>query len=362
MEKKIDKKPYISEENELRRLEIATARFSRALENRDYALMEKYLSEGANVNATIEEEDISSVAKYAEEGNLEGVKFLLEHGANPSGLSFYKSALFMAMERKDQEMVDLLLKYNAKSNKEPVVAMATEDNNLKLVSLLLEHGENPDSWLCKFEGPYEDDTACYPPLAFAIKNRNKEMIEALLSHNADFDKKVEVYDWYSRRRIASYSLVRCAGDNFSDDFVRYVKQKRREQVLDKLTKKENALASGMNHKDLKAYLSEVYRANWYLNSDLQEFKDYINNLGEDVQERRSKMASVLRILRKKFGFYSAIQMAKKLRQGEIADEFAREKRKDLRTEMGTIYKNISHLERTEKILQNELSKGRIERN
>ena len=361
MPKETDEKQKAFAESERIRLEIATRNFSKALENKDYALMEKYLSEGADVNATIEIEDVSSVAKYAKEGNLEGVKFLLDHGANPSGLSFYKSALYFAVKRKDSEMVNLLLDHGGKSNNEPVVAMAAENDDLKMLNSLLEHGENPNLWLPKSEGTYEDYTACYPPLAFAMKNRNKKMIESLSSHNADFDQKVEVYHWYSRRKATSYSLVKCAGNDLSDDFVCYVKRKKREQMLEKLTKRENTLLSNMNPNDLKVYLCEVYRANWNFHSDFHDFKDHINNLGKDVQERRGKMAGVLRILRKKFGSHSAIQMAKTLRQGEIPDEFARKKRKDLRTEMGSIYKNIAILKHKEEIFNKKLSEFPNER-
>ena len=65
----------------------------------------------------VDQYDFSLLPKACEDGEIELVKLLLKNGAHPEKIYYEdKKALFYALERKNKEMIELLLNHGAKIN------------------------------------------------------------------------------------------------------------------------------------------------------------------------------------------------------------------------------------------------------
>ena len=148
----------------------------------DASMLEMLLMRGADANAVdpIYSGGKSLILLSAEKKFTDGMKLLFQYGAN-GACSDSAAALACAIKERNLEMTQLLLSHGADAN--AVDPNYSEDKSLILLSaeynftdgmkLLFQYGAN---------GACSDLAAA---LACAIKERNLEMMQLLLSHGAD---------------------------------------------------------------------------------------------------------------------------------------------------------------------------------
>ena len=130
--------------------------------------------------------------KYARKGNIDGCKQLLDEGADINYVvwweSLYSTSLYTAVEHGHTQCVRFLLEHGADPNSE-----ADYDNSL-ITSLL-----------CALDRNYKDiihllldagaDTQIGYPLHIAMhKEKNEDIMELLLKHGADINKRDRMGD------------------------------------------------------------------------------------------------------------------------------------------------------------------------
>ncbi len=133
-------------------------------------------------------ESIPPLKMAAIQNRLEFVKLLLEYGADPNAVDFFKStALHSALEHNNTQMVRLLLEKGAKTgfltNGKPLpnqnglseLTIATIKKNKEAVELLLAHGADPNQY---------NDQKFYPLLE-AISAKEPETAELLVRAGAN---------------------------------------------------------------------------------------------------------------------------------------------------------------------------------
>lgn len=109
-------------------------------------------------------------------GDVEKVKELLEHGADPNALKHVGGSLVtLAIRNRHEEIARLLLKFDADPNVGKPLIAAVHQNNPDMMQTLLDHGANPDG----LENQYPS------PLVQAIALSRLEAVEALLEANAN---------------------------------------------------------------------------------------------------------------------------------------------------------------------------------
>jgi ankyrin repeat protein len=172
------------------------------------------LKYGASLN-TFDNQGNYPLLYAVEKNNLELCKLLLDNNANPN-LYFtwmgYKSPLFSAINNNNNDIKELLLKYEAddllfcyiennnfydfqdviyknknsintkNSNGETLLYFATSRNKIKFVNFLLENGADPN--ICNEK---EQNQSC---LYQAVLNRNYEIFNLLVNYNADYNHKL----------------------------------------------------------------------------------------------------------------------------------------------------------------------------
>ena len=131
-------------------------RLMEAVEAKNPTLVETLLDSGINPNvypnadADLQAEDDYTVLNVAvDTGDLEIVKILLDHGADPNmGDGWHHSPLIAAAE-KGSEMMTLLIEKGAKVNDGPGGSSALWDaaksNRIGALKFLLDHGANPNT-------------------------------------------------------------------------------------------------------------------------------------------------------------------------------------------------------------------------
>lgn len=80
----------------------------------------------------------------AVENYRDGVSFLVEHGADPStGNDFGQSAIVEAAQVGHIDMVDLLLRLGARSDRKALLAAVSERKRARVAAVLEAHGVLP---------------------------------------------------------------------------------------------------------------------------------------------------------------------------------------------------------------------------
>lgn len=146
-----------------------------------------------DLNFIINEDDDSPnwktpLAKAVQSGNLEIVKLLIEHGANIETIDIEPNGtvLFEAVFNNDTEMVELLLKYNAKIRQEAAWGGSPYDyakkHNLREIIQLFEKHEPQSAQAKDYQEPFE--TLLLISKGLSIKYNNAEEIRPTELFNA----------------------------------------------------------------------------------------------------------------------------------------------------------------------------------
>jgi len=151
------------------------------LRNGDEEMIVLLIENGADVNSTIDRGRYL-LYQVAETKNLNMMKLLLEHGADPNAVNSWlvsESVIFLALDTKNIDMAELLLKYGANVDAKDVfgnpILTKVPIQNVEWVRLLLRHGADANSRE-KFRGPV---------LVKAVKGEVVEVVSLLLAYGAD---------------------------------------------------------------------------------------------------------------------------------------------------------------------------------
>ncbi|XP_063409032.1 ankyrin-1-like [Mytilus trossulus] len=199
-------------------------------------------------------------------GNVDLVKLLLEHNANPNwGNRFNETPLYSATEKGKIEIVNMLLEFNAdpnlcnNHNVSPLQAAATVKEFSEIVSLLLYNGANPH------HGDNDND----PLLILATHIYSYDIIELLLKFNADpniCNGKGETC-LHLASRIGAIEIVRILLENNADpNVVDYSLMKTplyiashalRHSVFIKSSVRRNNIVIGLEKPHIRPFQDDV---------------------------------------------------------------------------------------------------------
>ena len=128
----------------------------------------------------------TSLHGACQNGHIDVVKLLLDHGANIEMAKFDETPLFIACEYGHHSIAALLLDRGANINpcteKNPLHESCSQGHE-NIVRLLLEHGADPNA-TCRNTFGSNGDT----PLHVACEKDREECVEELLRFGADFDR------------------------------------------------------------------------------------------------------------------------------------------------------------------------------
>lgn len=122
-----------------------------------------------------------SLSKEILEGTLEGVKALLEKGAQVNLLDEYGyTPLIHAAATNRYDIASLLLKHNAETDLIDIsgstaLHWAIDNNNMAICKLLLHYGANPNAYTANSQ----------PALFYPILRKNKELVDILVAKGAN---------------------------------------------------------------------------------------------------------------------------------------------------------------------------------
>lgn len=151
--------------------------------NKDKKYIPLLLENGADPNLP-DETNITPLNKAIESKQPDTVELLLKYMADPNKASDDFTPLYRAIFSKQFDIVELLLKYDADPNQisqglTPLY-LAIKLNQPNIVELLLQHQASPDKII-----------ANHTPLNMAIRLSNPNIIELLLKYNADPNKMAQ---------------------------------------------------------------------------------------------------------------------------------------------------------------------------
>lgn len=111
----------------------------------DLIAMRSLLSVGADADEVSGPDEMPALAVAADQGHLEAVRLLLDHGVNPNGYAeFGKTALDYAVSHDYEEIARLLLRRGANVNAQcefgTPLYFAVDAGAIRCVCLLIEHG------------------------------------------------------------------------------------------------------------------------------------------------------------------------------------------------------------------------------
>ena len=149
--------------------------FGRALRDANVNAVTKALDSGISANDRIYGDMPLAIA--AMKGNLKIATLLLDHGAKPdSDNQWGCTALYCAAWHADAPMVQLLLEHGAKSQIESSLAYAAFHGETNVLRALIDHGANVNS---------PDTANRKTPLYKAASKGHKEAVLMLLEAGAD---------------------------------------------------------------------------------------------------------------------------------------------------------------------------------
>lgn len=175
-----------------------------------------------------------------EKGDLKGFEASLKLGADPNYGDPNKSSLMEeAIERKQTDMVRLLLEYGADPNRDPgrnnrtPLEQAAYRGTPEMVKLLLEAGADPDAG------------ADNVPLYYAAGNGDTAKIKLLLDQGADID-----LPGFEDRT----ALMNAADKGHEDAIELLIKRGAKKDLRDSFGRTAMQIASGNNHVDVVTLL------------------------------------------------------------------------------------------------------------
>lgn len=153
------------------------------------------------------------LARATYNGHVLIVRDLLEHGANPNQAEEKNgsTAVFIAAQLGNAEVVKLLLQYNANLDQTTYkgfapVQVASHYGHVSVVTMLLEHGANPNT-----RSLFQNNTGSNGRTAMylAAANGLDDVVRVLLQHNADpnqsMSRREGVTSNFSPAHIAAYN-------------------------------------------------------------------------------------------------------------------------------------------------------------
>jgi ankyrin repeat protein len=176
-----------------------------AVANRQLEIAQLLLTCGAPM---VQEKWVTTPAplhRAISQGHVEMVEWLLEAGSNPNTsvgrrgeYPDWTSALHMAVNRNNLDMVKLLLKYEVELKErnqfsQTALHVAASEGNAPIVATLLEAGDDPNAKQMGYElpcGSGEEEKPTYTtPLHFAVEGGKPEVIRLLLAAGASLDAR-----------------------------------------------------------------------------------------------------------------------------------------------------------------------------
>ncbi len=167
-----------------------------ALKERDFQAAETAIKNGGNLSPTCDfHHRCQPLASAAEQGDLEMINFLLDHGADPNGFNaYYDVALIYAMGANQEKAAQLLIKSGADVNLPNAFGMSAfigsvAMGNIEMAKLMIEHGAYPDrSFLVQNSSAPKGSKNMFP-LQAAIKSGSPDMVRLLLDSGANKKQK-----------------------------------------------------------------------------------------------------------------------------------------------------------------------------
>lgn len=162
--------------------------------------MIKYVNQTFNTNIVEHLQDDLTPLYYAVQYNqIDKIKILLEHGANPNeSFTYQPELIYFAVRNNNIEVTKLLIKYGARVNKfnyfdgTPLHVAAT-NNNIEIVNLLLENNAPVNTKTRYHEKKRPAFTTRKDfgktPLHIAVQNNNYQITKVLLENGANTNIK-----------------------------------------------------------------------------------------------------------------------------------------------------------------------------
>ena len=112
--------------------------------------------------------------------NVEIIKVLSEYGAQLDEVDTLNQPLLVAVEKGDADVVKMLLEHCTKQGIDRAITSAIFSKNTEIITILSEHGAQVD------DIKYQSDD---PPLVVAVEKGDADVIKLLLKHGANIDQK-----------------------------------------------------------------------------------------------------------------------------------------------------------------------------
>lgn len=164
-----------------------------------------YINERSNTNIAVHPQNPETpLYRFIEQNDTSNVIRLLENGANPNEkIENFAPHLIQVIEKNNYESTKALIKHGAYINElfdgMSALHIAVQNSNQQIVSLLLEHGADVNAHISHLHGKYwVISPNGRSPLFYAVEDDNLEVAKLLLNSGATIDIKddysVTVFD------------------------------------------------------------------------------------------------------------------------------------------------------------------------
>lgn len=158
--------------------------------------MIKYVNQTFNTNISEQLQDDLTPLYYAVQYNqIDKIKILLEHGANPDeSFTYQPELIYFAVRNNNIEVTKLLIEYGAKVNRfnyfdGTPLHLAVANNNIEIVNLLLKNNAPINVKTIYHEKKRPAFTTLKDfgktPLHIAVQNNSYQITKVLLEHGAN---------------------------------------------------------------------------------------------------------------------------------------------------------------------------------
>ena len=180
--------------------------FIKAVDQKQYQLMDELLSKGADINSSFLDGKYTALSSAASTGDLKLVKYLIKKGADIKGNELFpNSPIFLAISGNHIDIVSLLFDEGVDPNyawpgkdEGTLLISAIQLGYLGIVKLIVERGAD-----INFTGNGD-----YSPLYRSIINDHFKIFEFLLIHGAKLNKSdkeaLNTLKWKSIKGSSKY--------------------------------------------------------------------------------------------------------------------------------------------------------------